>query len=940
MRTALVGREPEERQLDELLTRAVAGEGAIVLLSGEAGVGKTRLAASLARRAGVPVLRGAAIQDRTAPYGPLVGVLRSHLQAHPGGLGDCGPLRDQLALLLPELGEPPARADRAGVFEALRCALAAVGPALVVLDDLQWSDEATLEVLRALAEPLHALPLLVLAAYRSDGLPRTHGVRRLRLELRRAGHLDEIALRPLEPAATAQLLASVLGDRPAPALADAIHDRTQGVPFFVEELAAALRVSGALTATPAGLDLAAGDEVPLPETVRDAVLIRATELSDEGRRAAEVAAVGGDRFDLALVTALAGGGGLTELLATGMVCECAGGGTGTFRHALAREAIYADMPWPVRRDLHVAFAEGLEAGGAPARDVAPHWVAARVADRAREALLRAGADSEAVHAHRDAAEAFSHALELWPEQAEPQRRAEALARQARCWQLAGELADAARAYRELVALAPDADAHRALASVCEQRGDREAAVRARTAAAEAFAATGRDGEAAAEWLALANQRRLSARHEEAIRLATAARRHADAAGRTDLRLRALGIEGMARAKHDDYAAGLDTVRGALALALEHDLSAVAAELYQRLSVTLYESADFPRAEEALDAALELCRTAPNADAVACVSCLAYVLRERGEWSRAAELCREMVAEGTAVFVAEGLLGSIHAAEGKLAAGRRLLSSCLAVASRNDHYNMTLDSTAALARVDAAEGDRAGAAARCRAILTRWEGSNDRHYALAALRWAAAFFAGEGDRAGAHACAEALSRCAASSGHADALAALAHALAEIALLEGDADTAAEQLARAVELHRNLDMPYERAQIELRAGVALAAAGERELALERLCDAYRCARRLGARPLAATAATRVSELGESVAARLGVRAEGDAGFGGLSRREREVMRLVAVGRTNREIAHDLFLSPRTVDMHVRNILRKLDCRSRVEAAGRARELGLVA
>jgi DNA-binding NarL/FixJ family response regulator len=935
----LVGREPEERRLDELLAGARAGAGTIVLLSGEAGVGKTRLTTSLARRAGVPVLRGAAIQDRTPPYGPLVAVLRAFLQTRPGGLDDCGPLRAQLALLLPELGDPSPRADRAGVFEALRCALTAVGPAVVVLDDLQWSDEATLEVLRGLAEPVHALPLLVLAAYRSDGLPHTHGVRRLRLELRRAGHLDELVLRPLEPDGTAALLASTLGDRPGPSLAAAIHDRTQGVPFFAEELAAALRVSGVLTRTAAGLELATGDQVPLPETVRDAVLIRATELSEAGRRAAEVAAVGGDQFDLALVTRLAGGAGLTELLETGLVQECPGGATGAFRHALAREALYADVPWPVRRDLHVAFAEGLEAAGAPSRDAVPHWQAARVADRAREALLRAGADSEAVHAHRDAADAFCQALELWPEQVDPQRRAAVLAREAHAWQLAGDLVDAARVYRELVAFAPDARAYRALASVNELRGDRESAARARTVAADAFEAEGRLDEAAVERLAIANQRRLSARLGEAIALAEQARRDADRAGRLDLRVRALGIEGMARAKHGDYERGLETVRGGLALALEHDLSAVAAELYQRLSVTLYESADYRRAEEALDAALELCRTAPGADVTACTTCLAYVLRERGEWSRATQLCRQMLEEGSAVFVAEGLLGAIHAAEGKYAAARRLLSSCLTVAARLDHFNMTLDSTAALARVAAAEGDNAGAATGLRDVLQRWERSDDRHYALGHLRWAATFFATEGDRGGAHACAEALSRCAAGSGHGDALAALAHALGEIALLEGDADTAAEQFARAVELHHDLDLPFERAQIELRAGIALAAAGERELALERLCDAYRGARRLGARPLAAAAAGRVADLGESVAVRLGVRAEADAAGGGLSRREREVVRLVAVGRTNREIARDLFLSPRTVDMHVRNILRKLDCRSRVEAAGRARELGLV-
>ena len=136
-----------------------------------------------------------------------------------------------------------------------------------------------------------------------------------------------------------------------------------------------------------------------------------------------------------------------------------------------------------------------------------------------------------------------------------------------------------------------------------------------------------------------------------------------------------------------------------------------------------------------------------------------------------------------------------------------------------------------------------------------------------------------------------------------------------------------------------MPFERAQIELRAGVALAATGEREPALERLASAYRTARKLGARPLAAEAAREVAALGESVSRRLGTRAAADADGAGLSRRELEVVRMVAVGRTNPEIAQALFLSRRTVDMHVRNILRKLGCRSRVEATHRAGELGLL-
>jgi DNA-binding CsgD family transcriptional regulator len=942
-RSGLVGRQAELARLAGALEHARLGAGSIVLVSGEAGVGKTRLVADVAAGSDAVLLRGSPSHGATASYGPVVAALRRHLRSDPDGFANCGPLRAQLALLLPELGEPAAAADRPALFEAMRCAFAHVAAerhALVVLDDLQWSDQATLEFLSAFAEPLRQLPVLTIAAYRSDGLPRDHGVRRLRNDLRRAGQLAELVLHPLDLPDTTELLAQTLGEQVAPSLARAIHDRTEGIPFFVEELAAALRVSGAVRAGRRGLELSANGDVPLPDTVRDAVLISASELSGQARAAAEVAAVAGETFDLELVAALSSDDGLSELLDRGLVREDVSG----FRHALTREALYADVPWMRRRALHRALAEALEAAGAQSREVARHWLGAGAGERAREALLRAAAESEAMHAYRDAAEAGRQALEHWPESGGDDRRAEALERYARCSQLAGELADAARAWRELAAQRSGdqralADAQRELAAVHDLKGDREAASGARRVAAEAYAASGCPAEAAVEHLAMANQRRLAALHAEAIELAGTAREEAESAGRVDLRIRALGLEGLARAKHGDYERGLETVRGGLAQALEHDLTGVAAELYQRLSVTLYESADYRRAEQALDTALELCRASPDAGTeVACVTCMAYVLRERGEWARAAEMCRELIAARSALFVAEGLLGAIHAFEGKLSSARRMLSSSLATAARVSHYNMTVDTTAALARVAAAEGADDEARERCRAVLARWEESDDHHYAVGGIRWAAGHFAARGDRDGAHACAEALTRIASETGHADALAALAYAIAEAALLEGDPEAAAVQLSRAVELHRGFDMPFARAEIEHRAGMALAAAGERELALERLHDAYRTARKLGARPLALEVARDVAALGESVLPRLGRRAAADVDGGGLSRREREVVRLLAVGRTNREIAQDLFLSTRTVDMHVRNILRKLDCRSRVEAAGRAREMGL--
>src|SRR6202008_3212007 len=117
---------------------------------------------------------------------------------------------------------------------------------------------------------------------------------------------------------------------------------------------------------------------------------------------------------------------------------------------------------------------------------------------------------------------------------------------------------------------------------------------------------------------------------------------------------------------------------------------------------------------------------------------------------------------------------------------------------------------------------AGGAGHCRTLLGRWEQSEDHHYAVWGLRWAAVFFAHHYDRDGLHACTVALTRMASDGGHDDALAALAHAIGEAALLDGDAETAADQLGRAVDLYRELALPFERAQVEVRAGVALAAA----------------------------------------------------------------------------------------------------------------------
>jgi DNA-binding NarL/FixJ family response regulator len=254
---------------------------------------------------------------------------------------------------------------------------------------------------------------------------------------------------------------------------------------------------------------------------------------------------------------------------------------------------------------------------------------------------------------------------------------------------------------------------------------------------------------------------------------------------------------------------------------------------------------------------------------------------------------------------------------------------LAFARQNAVFGLEIEATHGLARVAELTAKDDEAAERMRELLERWQTREERHYSVSAMRWATTLFARRGDFRGAGSCADALARIAAATGDTEAVAALAHALGELALLNGDADGAARQFTQALELFADAAAPYERAETQVRAAVALAAVGRRQAAVDRLTDAYRTARKLGARPLATSAAEELRALGEPVEVR----------STGLSRRELEVLRFAAEGLTNREIAARLFLSKRTVDMHVRNVLAKLDCRSRVEAAQRARSLELI-
>lgn len=950
----LVGRQRERQELMQALAAAQQSSGGILLLAGEAGVGKTSLLEAGVRHSTLQVLTGQCSDIATPPYGPIVAALRAYARNHPGELLNSGPLAAYLALLMPELGAGPPHSDPSALCEAL-ChtfvTIARAAPTVLVLDDLQWADNATLELLPMLASAAAHEPLIIIGTYRNDEIGRGHALRRLRNALRRARLLREIIIEPLDQADTTVVITQILGQAPGPALAAALYDRTEGVPLFIEELAGALALCGRLRPGSNGIELAPGTDLPIPDTLRDAVLLRLDNLPEAALRLLQLAAVIGRTFDLTFVAELAGSAdGFEELLEHGLLVEL-DSGRAAFRHALTREATYSDISWVQRRALHRRVAERLETLGADPQAIAQHWLAAKEPERARATLLLVAHSACAIHAYRDATSAAQQALDLWPDGIDEPQRLDLLDQMGNCAQLCGMLPEAARAWREAADgrrqygdLRAYAEAERKIASVAEMQGHWDRALAAREAAAQAFALNGLPAEAAIERLAAAAHLRSAGRYRAALEVLAEAIEEAQLAQRPDLHARALGQEGNVYARMGRTAEGLALVQRALALALEHNQANAAAEIYQRLADALEHSGDYGSAKETYLTAFDFCQAnAIPATAQLCIACLTAVLRQTGEWDRAMTLCREVLASPHssthARCVASGLLGSLYVQRGQTRQAQALLLESASLAHQIELAGMELLAAWGLALLHDLNGTDGATAERCRFILERWEQIEDVHYVISALRWAVTFFATHQADADARAAANALARVASTSGQPEALSALAHALAEIALLDGAPAQAAQQFQQSLDLMQGLTIPFCHASTQLRAGQACAIANQHSAAVDHLTNAYRTARKLGARPLATRIAQALTDLGEPIAERLGAGAATRFRSGDLTRRQREILQRVALGHTTADIAHALVLSPRTVEMHVANILAALDSRSRAEAVRRATELGLL-
>lgn len=948
MVSQLIGRDVELEQLGAWVAATRAGEGRIVLIRGEAGVGKTALARAALADTRFSLLEAACAEAGGQAYAPLTAILRSGFRKHAFRLSEAPALRRCLATLLPELGPTAEPAhDPALLFEAIGAALAemATGAGLALLiDDVHWADSASIDALGYLADLVARLPVILLLTYRTEEVSRSHPVRLLRSGLRRRGHLFEVTLEPLDTAGTAALMASRLGQKPSRRLVELVHDRTEGLPFFVEEVSAALLESRSLHGEADGLELAVEDGLPLPDTVREAVLQRVDRLPEPLRDAIEVAAVAGAEFDAALVDG-------SQLAETALIVEPSAGRL-AFRHPLIWSSVYESIPWARRQALHRELALRLEQTGAAAATLARHWLAAGDDSRARRWLLAAAREAHEACAYKDAAGHLGRALERWPAAVDPSQRLEVLEFLATCAELGGMPGIGVRALLEAIGLLEGggdslrlAGAQRRLAALHELQGAWERALSCRQLAADAYLAAGRADEAAAERLAVAAKLRSAASFAAALTVISAGQAEATASGRRDLLLRLRGLEGNVMARAGDGGAGIAVVRSALADALAAGDFATAAEVYQRLADSLEHAGDYRAARATYSEAAVFCRS-NGADAVGdvCLACLTMVLRQTGDWDEAVAVAREVLASPSsnahAQAVAHGVLGSILFHRGGNTRARAEIHACSVLARRIGLAAMEMDSETSLARLAAAEGRSDEALERGWRALRRWEQTDgERHYSIPSLRWIATL-AAEAEAADLlKACTAAVTTIVARPDP-ETRAAAAHVLAEGLLAQGDAAAAVTRFQQAAALLGELGLPFERAEVERRAAVALALAGQRPRAIESFRSAHRAAVRLGARPLAMRIAAEVAALGEKVERRLGRLAAFGVGRAGLSPRELEVVRLVAGGLTTREVAAELTLSPRTVEMHVQHALTKLDCRSRIEITRKAAELGLLA
>ena len=975
--TPLVGRAQEVRALTSALERAAQGRPGAVLVSGDAGVGKTRLLTEFTTRAsatGAMVLVGHCLDVGGVglPYLPFTEALRPLMV---DGEPRTGMFDSEWSGVEFRPGQPSPGGDvsQLQLFDAVAGLLARAGdqgngPVLLVIEDLHWADQSTRDLLAFLLGRMHEERLLFVGSYRSDDLHRRHPLRPLLAQLARLPVVERLDVVPFDADEMGHYLTALRGAPVSDVTVRRILDRSEGNAYYAQEL---------LHASDQHDDLEAGH---LPAALADLLLARLEQLSPAAQQVVRVASVAGRRVDhelLARATDLPGADLETALreAVTHQVLAPEGRDRYAFRHALLAEAVYGDLLPGERVRLHTTYAQLVdEAADAlvplgSAAELAHHRIESHDVPGALEASLRAATEAQRLHAPAEAWQHLEQVLQLWDAVDDAEDRADtdivrvglqaaAMASRAGQNARAVALADAAAAR-----LDPDADPLRA-AAVHHKRAlhmlsdDRpEQALNAAIEASRLAAEAGDKPTTVSAWAAATTARALYTldRYDEARQAGEHARAEAVKVGSAGAEADALVT-----------LAGLDNRAGKAGSAPEllgraRDLAQEAGDLPTEMRVS-YNLAAERYDEGDIEAALRLLDAAVQRSAALGLSWSPYGLELR-------------TLQVVARFVAGDWDGSLAAA--RLAGPRPPDPMVARLATVRLHVQVARGDRSATAAVRQLEGAWhqdpiiAMIAGGCGSELLRWEedprGAMDLaertlQYVegvwptfLGAIWLSAVGLAAAADLAeharlvhddaelavavegGKRLLDHARTRSRDGSPRGGTLgpegrAWLLRAEAEHTRLEGHSDA---DLWRRCHDEFSYGHRYEQARSRWRLAEALVGADQRDSAAAEAAAAHAAAVALGAVPLKDA----IESLVRRARLDAGISVPGSPDGAGLTAREREVLALLAEGLTNRQIGQKLFIAEKTASVHVSNILAKLAASGRTEAVTVAHRRGLL-
>lgn len=845
-RGRLVGRDREMAEFEAYWRRAVAGEGRVVLISGEPGIGKTRLTREFIDRTRVarfPVLHGECYSEGGASFMPIVQILRQafedeliDLNAVPQHVAaDLISLAPELAYRFPETPPNPTlqpEAEKQRVFESFVsfCRLLWEGSALVLfVDDVHWADGGTLNLLRHLARRARTQPLLIVLTYREVELDESRPLQEFLYDLNRERLTVRIKLGRLDRAKTRQMLAAMFDEAVTDEFLDGIFYETEGNPFFIEEVCKALIEQGSLSFKDGRWDRPSMQDLHIPQSVRVAIQSRLGKLPDLAQKALEIGAMIGNEFEYELLLEASDleEDALIEALERAqrgqLIREIRSNGSVNFgfMHALIPTTLREGVSGLRRRQYHSRVAQVLEAKRPEEYErIAHHHEHAGHPNRSRTYYLMAGERAWDSLAPQDALRSFQRALDRWPEE-DILGRATLFQKCAACLGVLGKFEHQWQALEqacELYARAGDhvaqGDALRILARVAWLMGARADSLEYAYRALEILEREGETEELADVYEAVGRLHMLASEYDQAIEWCERAIELADVLGALDIRVEALNTMGTAQVQLGLKEEGLTNLEEALQTSLENDFIGGAQRSYHNLSEILLLVGRNSEARQVLAEYRDHSAQVhdPNAEPVALIrtTLLDWIT---GRWREALShfVKLEELPEGIWKVWGFGIQAQIHNDLERYDQAASLLEVVMKPALKSNEVQTTVPFLAELARSQTGRFQHDQAISTISQYLalideTPYFESGSLGPVLFACRWLAEHAYDQVDESAVR-CLERLALAKEQLQNSPAQAAHAEASGIVAKMEGRPADAVAHLREAVQAWQDLEYPYD-------------------------------------------------------------------------------------------------------------------------------------